>query len=210
MEFIPSIGPEALWGLAFVMWAWDAKLRVVPGSRIFQSALWSKRFTTVENPVGAFRKWVHFPNPLNPFSVEGVLLENEENSVANTGLSEKWLFERNLKDIDVLAFVSGIVFVFFFVLTPIMTMRVSLLLSCVVTLIISYLIMMYQFFWLWKRRRLYGLSRWDVVAMCSHCIFFPPYSANFARAVFARTGLSKSASRVSSLYIERQPEWMED
>lgn len=210
MDFLPSIGPEALWGIAFVMWAWDAKLRVVPGSRIFQSTLWSKRFATVEDPVGAFRKWVHFPNPLNPFSVESVILKEGGNSFANIGLSDKWLFERNLKDIDVLAFISGIVFVLIFVLTPMLTVYLSLLLSCTVTLIISYLIMIYQFLWLLKRRRLYGLSGWEVAAVCSHCIFFPPYSANFARAVFARTGLSKSASRVSGFYIERQPEWMED
>lgn len=207
---IPTIEPHVLWGVAFVMWAWEAKLNVIPGSRIFQSSLWRKEFTRVENPLGAFRKWVLFPNPLRPFTVACVISEDEIRSDRKASFSDKWLFERNLKDIDRLAFVSGVVFIAIFVITPIMTLYLSLLLACLSTLAVSYIVIIYQFFWLWRRKRLYNLSRWTVVAMFCNCTFFPPYAANFAGFVLSKTSISKSAYRMHRLYAKRSADWMRE
>lgn len=208
MEFLPSIGPEVLWGLAFIMWAWDAKLSVVPGSRVFQTALWVKKFINVDNPLGAFRRWVYFPHPLQPFLVSFVVPIDLKQPNQKIASSERWLFERNLKDIDVLGFVSGVAYLVIFVVAPLLTLQLSLLLVYLTTVLIVYMILIYQFFWLWRRRHLYRLSGWKVIAMTCHCLFFPPYAANFARAVVAKTSLSKSASRVSILYKIERSLWM--
>lgn len=192
------------------MWAWDAKLSVVPGSRVFQTGLWIKKIVNVDNPLGAFQKWAYFPHPLQPFLVSFVVPIDLKQPNRKVASSERWLFERNLKDIDILGSVSGVAFLVIFAVAPLLTLKFSLLLVCLTTVIIVYMILIYQFLWLWRRRKLYRLSRWKVIAMTCHCLFFPPYVANFARAVVAKTSLPIAASRVSVLYKIERPLWLGD
>ncbi len=207
MDFLPSIGPETLWGLAIAMWAWDAKIRVVPGSAIFLTSCWEKGFEIVENPVGAFRRWVHFQNPLKPFSIAVALPETSEPDRVANGRFEKWLFEQCLKPFDRLALVSGCIFLILFVLMPFLTLWLSLLWSGLISLTLVYAMMFYQCAWLWRHRRMLDINGSTVISLCLHGILFPPYGANFARAVFARTGFAKTAAGLKSQYRERHPDW---
>jgi hypothetical protein len=207
VDFFPSIGPEVLWGFAIAMWAWDAKIRVIPGSTIFLTSCWEKGFETVENPVGAFRRWVHFPNPLKPFSIAVALPEPKISEQSARGGLEKWLFEQCLKPFDRIALVSGGIFLVLFVLTPLLTLWMSLLWSGLISLTLAYTMMLYQFAWLWRRRRMLRLNGATVISLCFHGILFPPYGANFARAVFAKTSFGNTAARLRSHYRKRLSDW---
>lgn len=189
------------------MWAWDAKIRVVPGSTIFLTSCWEKCFEIVENPVGAFRRWVHFPNPLKPFSITVALPDPVISNQVTRGGFERWLFEQCLRPFDRLALLSGCIFLALFVLTPVLSLWMSLLWSGLISLTLAYAIMLYQFAWLWRRRRMLRLNGATVISLCFHGILFPPYGANFARAVFAKTGFANSAARLRSLYRDRLSDW---
>jgi hypothetical protein len=208
VEFLPTVSPENFWFIAFALWAWDAKIKVIPGSKLFKTSLWRKEFTVIDNPIGAFGNWFSFANPLEPFTITTAIPESSMLALKKPNNIDKWIFERCIKPFDHLAIVSGLIFLVLFLGSIILSMYANLLLAILVTLLISYALMGYQFFWLWRRKGMLGLTSKSTVSMLLHCLLFPPYGANFARAVFARTRLSRVAGLNRPLYFKRNPDWM--
>lgn len=183
---------QEVWFIAALLYVFDS-IKTRPTLPILRYSLEGVSARLAEPEIIVFGRPAHIPNPLRPDICE-FSLGNKGGKGILSG-TDQYFIRRAASFYVVHQLVSVAALLLLFVVTPILAQRMSLLQSCLSTVLITYALCALHWGEMWRHRLILGIDANALRADIIHVLLCPPNAVNSARRLAALPRLRYDAAR---------------